>query len=169
MESKIAVRFPNGGGYAPVVVPATRVDAARWLRDHSSPADVVATNAHCLYVVRGYCDSRSFWISAYSERRVLVEGWIFAPRAAELAAASPLGVYTPFWDQPLQKLNDTAFRAPTADVLRQLARRARGALAGRRSQLAGRARIRRTRHAGGQGLRERASGPSTHCDDSPTD
>jgi hypothetical protein len=120
MESKIAVRFPNGGGYAPVVVPATRVDAARWLRDHSSPADVVATNAHCLYVVRGYCDSRSFWISAYSERRVLVEGWIFAPRAAELAAASPLGVYTPFWDQPLQKLNDTAFRAPTADVLRQL-------------------------------------------------
>lgn len=120
MESKIAVRFPNGGGYAPVVIPASRVDAARWLREHSSPSDVVATNAHCLYVVRGYCDSRSFWISAYSERRVLLEGWIFAPRAAELAAASPLGVYTPFWDQALQKLNDTAFSSPTADVLRQL-------------------------------------------------
>jgi hypothetical protein len=120
MESKIALLFPNGGGYAPVVVPATRVDAARWLRDHSEPTDVVATNAHCLFVVRGYCDSRSFWISAYSERRVLVEGWIFAPRAAELAAASPLGVYTPFWDQALQKLNDTAFTRPTPDVLSQL-------------------------------------------------
>jgi hypothetical protein len=117
MESRIAHRHPNGGGYAPVVMPASRVEAARWLREHSTPAQVVATNAHCLAVVRGLCDSRTFWISAYSERRVLVEGWIFAPRAAAMAATSPSGVYTPFWDQGLLRLNDAAFTAPTPEVL----------------------------------------------------
>jgi hypothetical protein len=121
IESRIGARSPNGGGYAPSALPATRVDAARWLREHSSPDDVVATNAHCLYTIKGgYCDSRSFWISAYSERRVLVEGWIFAPRAAAIAGFTPLGVYTPFWDQALLRLNDSAFTAPTLPVLSNL-------------------------------------------------
>jgi hypothetical protein len=120
MEARTGAANPNGGGYAPTALPATRVEAARWLREHSTPSDVVATNAHCLYTVRGYCDSRTFWVSAYAERRVLVEGWIFAPRAAAMAATSPTGVYTPFWDQALQRLNDTAFTAPTSHVLRDL-------------------------------------------------
>jgi hypothetical protein len=69
---------------------------------------------HCLAVVNGWCDSRSFWLSAYAERRVLVEGWGFAPRVAAL------GAYTPFWDQDLLRRNDAAFTAPTATGLGEL-------------------------------------------------
>lgn len=121
MDAAGAHAHPNGGGYVGVQLPAYRTDAARWLRDHSSPDDVVATDAHCLYITaQGYCDSRSFWLSAYSERRVLVEGWLFAPRAAELIAKTGAGVYLPFWDQSLLDLNDEAFTTPTPEVLAQL-------------------------------------------------
>lgn len=105
---------PNGGAYANVPMPRSRVEAARWVRDHSSPHDVIATNAHCLAVRDGWCDARSFWLSAYSERRVLVEGWAFAPRMA-----AP-GTDPSFWDQDLLRRNDAAFSAPTAQGLREL-------------------------------------------------
>jgi hypothetical protein len=81
---------------------------------------VVATNAHCLYrTAEGWCDSRSFWLSAYAERRVLVEGWLFAPRATAQGAFTT-GVYTPFWDPALLALNDAAFTEPTAAGLARL-------------------------------------------------
>jgi hypothetical protein len=114
MDMRKSERMPNGGAYASVPMPRSRIEAARWTRDHSSPHDVVATNAHCLQVVNGWCDARSFWLSAYSERRVLVEGWAFAPRVAAL------GAYTPFWDQDLLRRNDAAFTAPTVEGLRDL-------------------------------------------------
>ncbi|WP_213455032.1 hypothetical protein [Rhizomonospora bruguierae] len=117
MDMKKSIEVPNGGAYANVPMPLSRVTAARWVRDHSDRHDVVATNAHCVQVVDGWCDSRSFWLSAYAERRVLIEGWGFAPRAA------PQSPYNPFWDQALQQLNDAAFTAPTAEVLRELAAR----------------------------------------------
>ncbi|MGI5214174.1 hypothetical protein [Plantactinospora sp. CA-290183] len=114
MDMRKSERVPNGGAYTNVPLPKSRVDAARWTREHSSPADVLATNVHCLAVVNGWCDARSFWLSAYAERRVLVEGWGFAPRVAAI------GAYTPFWDQDLLRRNDAAFTAPTADGLREL-------------------------------------------------
>lgn len=114
MDMKKSIAVPNGGAYANVAMPLTRVTAARWVRDHAGKHDVIATNAHCLQVVDGWCDSRTFWLSAYAERPVLIEGWGFAPR---MAAQNP---YNPFWDQDLQRLNDTAFTAPTAEVLREL-------------------------------------------------
>ncbi|MEV4756361.1 hypothetical protein AB0J86_14775 [Micromonospora sp. NPDC049559] len=114
MDMYKSVQSPNGGAYANVPMPRSRIEAARWTRDHSSPRDVVATNVHCLQVIRGWCDARSFWLSAYSERRVLVEGWGFAPRVAAQ------GSYTPFWDQDLLRRNDAAFTEPTADGLREL-------------------------------------------------
>jgi hypothetical protein len=117
MDMYKSEQWPNGGAYASVPMPRSRVEAARWTRDHSSPKDVIATNAHCLQVVDGWCDARSFWLSAYSERRVLVEGWSFAPRVAAL------GAYTPFWDQDLLRRNDEAFTLPTADGLRALRQR----------------------------------------------
>jgi hypothetical protein len=121
MDAASAHEHPNGGGYVAVWLPAYRVEAARWLRDHSSPDDVVATNAHCLYLTEeGYCDSRSFWLSAYAERRVLVEGWLFAPRTVEMGEKTGGGVYTPFWDQALLRLNDAAFARPSPDVLARL-------------------------------------------------
>jgi hypothetical protein len=116
MDSYKSIKSPNGGAYALISLPKSRVDAARWLRAHTDPDEVVATNAHCLGYWGQLCDSRSFWLSAYSERSVLVEGWGFAPRMA------PTGL-THFWDQPKLDLNDAAFTAPTAQVLGELVRR----------------------------------------------
>ncbi|WP_148086547.1 hypothetical protein [Micromonospora sp. HM5-17] len=114
MDMAKSQRNPNGGAYTTVPLPKSRVDAARWTREHSAPSDVLATNAHCLVVVNGWCDARSFWLSAYAERRVLVEGWAFAPRVAAL------GPYTPFWDQELLRRNDAVFTDPTEAGLREL-------------------------------------------------
>lgn len=108
MDMRAASGFPNGGAYATVPLPLSRVDAARWVRDHSAPGDVLATNEHCLVgQVTGYCDPRSFWLSAYAERRVLVEGWAFAPRVSETGDWR-------FWDADLLRRNDAAFTAPDA-------------------------------------------------------
>jgi hypothetical protein len=113
MDEGKSLRFPNGGAYAPITLPKSRVDAARWVRDHSAPNDVVATNVHCMGYFGTTCDPRSFWLSAYSERRVLVEGWSFAPRMA-------LNGFGPFWDQAKLAVNDAAFTAPTAALLNDL-------------------------------------------------
>lgn len=114
MDMRKAARAPNGGAHPATQLPKSRVDAARWTREHSAPGDVLATNVHCRAVVHGWCDSRSFWLSAYAERRVLVEGWGFAPRMASLDP------YAPFWDQGLLRRNDAAFTSPTEAGLREL-------------------------------------------------
>ncbi|MFE1320326.1 hypothetical protein [Kitasatospora phosalacinea] len=100
-------------------LPASKVDAARWVRAHSEPTDVLATNEHC-WSYDDFADPaapckdyRDFALSAYAERSVLVEGWAFAPRV--MAGTDP-----EFWDQPLLALNDEAFYRPTAQVLAQL-------------------------------------------------
>ncbi|MEV1287985.1 hypothetical protein [Micromonospora sp. NPDC049679] len=113
MDMYKSVQTPNGGAYATVPMPLSRIEAARWTREHSSPRDVVATNVHCLAIRDGWCDPRSFWLSAYAERRVLVEGWAFAPRVAALGLGQ-------FWDQELLRRNDEAFTAPTDAGLREL-------------------------------------------------
>ncbi|MFD7901210.1 hypothetical protein ACFV4F_13305 [Kitasatospora sp. NPDC059722] len=100
-------------------LPAGQVEAARWVRAHSRPTDVLVTNDHCRsendWAVPGQnCwNSLSFWLSAYSERSVLVEGWAYSPRLMSEKSAS-------FWDQPLLKFNDDAIHHPTADILREL-------------------------------------------------
>ncbi|MEU4567000.1 hypothetical protein [Micromonospora sp. NPDC023956] len=110
LDAAAARRFPNGGAYAVVPMPASRVEAARWVHRHSSPDDVLATNVHCRVVTDGWCDARSFWLSGYAERAVLVEGWSFAPRMV----GRPGGAYAPFWDPERLHANDAAFTAPTA-------------------------------------------------------
>jgi hypothetical protein len=97
-------------------IAAEGIDAARWLRDHSDPNDLVATNLHCRPLPdRGdVCDARHFWVSGYSERRMLVEGWAYTTKA--IAAGLKLGVSdrtAPFWDPVLLAANDAAFRTPT--------------------------------------------------------
>ncbi|WP_441245708.1 hypothetical protein [Kitasatospora sp. McL0602] len=93
----------------------SRVEAARWVRSHSAPTDVIATNEH--YLPGTSYDSRVFTLSAFSERSVLIEGWGFAPR--EMASGGGNGV-GPFWDQPLLELNDAAFYSPTPEILAEL-------------------------------------------------
>ena len=102
-----------------VPMPHTWVEAARWVRAHSDPGDVLATNAHCGSAVpadvNGWCPAdhgaQAFWLSGYSERSVLVEGWAFAPRVARHQTTSP------FWDVDLLRLNDDTVYAPTADTV----------------------------------------------------
>ncbi|WP_200213981.1 hypothetical protein [Micromonospora coerulea] len=116
MDAAAARKQPNGGAYAVVPMPASRVEAARWVNAHSDPDDVLATNVHCRTVVDGWCDARSFWLSGYAERAVLVEGWAFAPRMV----GRPEGPYAPFWDAERLRANDAAFTAPTAAGLASL-------------------------------------------------
>jgi hypothetical protein len=113
MDAYKSVKSSNGGAYALISMPKSRVDAARYVRDHSDPDDVVATNAHCLAYYGEVCDPRSFWLAAYSERSVLVEGWGFAPRAAE-------NNFMPFWDPDLLRLNDEAITASTPQNIARL-------------------------------------------------
>ncbi|WP_431901787.1 hypothetical protein [Nonomuraea sp. bgisy101] len=118
------------GALTPADVPAVPeipwegIEAARWVRDHSDPGDVLATNAHCRSNARK-CDSRHFWISAYAERRVLIEGWGYtAKNLAALEDVNRQSMATrPFWDLSLLAANDAAFTAPTEQAVRSLKER----------------------------------------------
>ncbi len=100
-------------------LPATKVEAARWIRAHSEPSDVLLTNEHCWYpndpkkAGEDCTNNQAFTLSAFSERSVLVEGWGFAPRAMDAGTAK-------FWDQGLLQANDDAVYHPTADLLGRL-------------------------------------------------
>ncbi|MEV4349350.1 hypothetical protein AB0J83_33245 [Actinoplanes sp. NPDC049596] len=100
---------------SPAGFPRGALKAGRWLRDHSRPLDIVATNSHCRPDLNG-CDSRDFWLAAYSERRIVVEGWSYTEKAFEAGTlwTSALGRRT-FWDQDLLAANDAMFYTPTAE------------------------------------------------------
>ena len=104
-------------------IPAEGITVARWLRDHSSPDDLTATNLHCIPVPSqpGICDPRHFWVSAFAERRMLVEGWEYTtPAAAYSGTHRRRDRSLPFWDQPMLDANDAAFATPTPENLQHL-------------------------------------------------
>ncbi|WP_170247096.1 hypothetical protein, partial [Nonomuraea zeae] len=98
-----------------VLIPQGAQEAGRWLRAHSSPDDVVATDLHCRPVAWLECDSRHFWVSGFSERRVLVEGWAYAESTLSRAKlfTTPY-LMVPFADPGRLAANDAAFRKPSA-------------------------------------------------------
>jgi hypothetical protein len=49
------------------------------------------------------CDTRNFWLSAYAERRILIEGWAYTAHSRANGW---------FWDQPLLRANDAIFQTP---------------------------------------------------------
>jgi len=101
------------------------VRGARWVRDHSSPGDVVATNRHC-YTREGGggCLAVSFWVSAYTERRVLVESWGYAGRTlAETEDGDVPYARLPFWDPQRLADNDRVFAEATPTATLHLAER----------------------------------------------
>jgi hypothetical protein len=101
-----------GVGYQPV--PDGGLAAARYVRDHSDPDQMIATNAHFRYPLGEGVDPRAFWMAAWSERRAVLEGWGYTARAN----SRPLGA--PFWDPELQELNDDVFLAPSRAHLAEL-------------------------------------------------
>ncbi len=61
------------------------IKAATWLKEHSNPDQLVATNTHTWRAA-----TRNFWVSGYTERRVLVEGWAYiAPEAVGFPPPRP--------------------------------------------------------------------------------
>jgi hypothetical protein len=99
--------------YEPIMVKGTP-EAGRWLRDHSRPDDLVATNAHCAHPVVPQCYNSHFAVAAYTERRVLVNGWSFTPTAHKEAARRHVPVYSmPYWKPGLLAENDAAFTDPS--------------------------------------------------------
>ena len=109
---------------AAATIGAGGVPAARWLRAHSEPGDLVATNAHCRGRAGGsrrLCDARMFWLAGYSERQVLVEGWTYSPRTPERADLFDRPICClPFWDGRTLRDNDDAFRHPSSATVRRL-------------------------------------------------
>lgn len=80
------------------------------LRESSDPSDLVMTNRHCRTgsLDAGDCDPRWFTVSAFSERRVVVEGYGYSP----FSAGSP--VDDEYWDMQLLEANDSFLSAPSS-------------------------------------------------------
>jgi hypothetical protein len=96
--------------------------AARWLRDHSDPNDLVATNAHCRpFPDNSLCDNRIFWFAAYAERHFLVESWGYTARSHdESLRQGKFASIVDFWDPSLLAANDFAFTAPSPETIGRL-------------------------------------------------
>ncbi|MDQ1654946.1 MAG: hypothetical protein QOD41_29 [Cryptosporangiaceae bacterium] len=118
---KLTVSVENYGigplkpGHA-LPIPAGGLEASRWLRDHSSTSDVVATNAHCYYKYKGHCDNRHFWIAAYTERQVLIEGWGYTSHMLTGG-----WYYSKYWNPARLADNDRAFTRPSPGTIGLLA------------------------------------------------
>lgn len=109
--------LPLSSGYA---VGPGAAEATQWLREHTSPGEVVATNVHCFgpEPTTG-CARTAFWLTAHAERRFLVEGWSFVPPEVVGQESTPEtnGIHGPFWDPALLATNDRLFTNPQADDL----------------------------------------------------
>ncbi|MEV0595083.1 hypothetical protein [Nonomuraea cavernae] len=103
--------------------PRGALAAGRWLRAHSHPDDLVATNTHCRRGFESPCDSRTFWTSALSERRVLVEGWAYTAANMDRWRPGEVAPHRAYWDLDRLRANDAVFQEPSPDAVRHLRER----------------------------------------------
>lgn len=98
------------------------LDAARTLKRRSDPDDLVATNAHCMHPKRvaSRCDNRHFWISAHTERRVLIEGWGYTGQSNALSDDGTGLFHTPSPFPDRLAASDAAFERPSAETVGRL-------------------------------------------------
>lgn len=103
------------------LVTSAESGAALWLRAHSRPTDIVATNVHCLgRTTRPNCDARAFWVGAFTERPVYIGGWAYTSAAREMHGQGGRSYkLQPFHDPARFAANEVVFSNPTAaDVAR---------------------------------------------------
>jgi len=91
--------------------------AAQWIVKNTPVGDELATNSHCLSRTQPHCDARSFWLSGFGGRRVLLGGYGVSPAALSLAYPA---WQQPYHNQDLYRLNDGAFKAPNVKALQRL-------------------------------------------------
>ncbi len=96
------------------------VQAATWIRDHSDDYDIVATNAHCRKPAAKKCDNRNFWMAAYTERRIVIEGWGYTQATNGDYSADTRNAYIPTPDPLRLKINDAAFQHPSVATVSRL-------------------------------------------------
>jgi hypothetical protein len=93
--------------------------AARWLRDHSAPDDVVATNTAC-WPKRKDCVALGYLVTGLAGRRSLLEGWAYTQQAMSRQGVGGKAYMlqpSPWADR--RKLTDQLFAAPTRDAVRR--------------------------------------------------
>ncbi|WP_433214343.1 hypothetical protein ACQP00_03775 [Dactylosporangium sp. CS-047395] len=116
-----AAHHANLGTAYHVRVTPDQAAGARWLRAHSTPDEYVATNVHRVGSGPQARQSLAYWISAYSERRVLLGSWGYSPESNAIQAASGgVGPALDYWDPDRLRANDLAVYEPTPDRLRWL-------------------------------------------------
>ena len=106
----------------PAGITFADVQVLRWLKEHSSPDDVLMTNNHCRQQIADPCDRRRFFVGAFAERRVLIEGWTYSKPAAKLYPTYGSFNFADslFWDQELLELNDGFIKSPDAAAAAEL-------------------------------------------------
>ncbi|MEP7332753.1 MAG: hypothetical protein ABI692_11745 [Terracoccus sp.] len=104
------------------LVSAGELSAARWLERNSQPDDVVATNVHCRQKKTvPFCDARAFWVTAFTQRRALLESWAYTTAAHEKHGVGGRPYSRQLFEDPtLFALNEAAFSAPTQAILTSL-------------------------------------------------
>jgi hypothetical protein len=97
----------------PTMFATGGVEAANYIRRKSSVDDVVATNVHCAEARTPRCDNRSFWVSAYTERRIVLEGWGYSAITNKnfVPGMANRFIPTPYPDR--LAINDAAFLYPS--------------------------------------------------------
>ena len=113
--------YTESSYYAEQVGPDA-IAAADWIEANTTPDEVLASNAHCpAGAAQTNCLFLTSWLSAYSQRRVVVGGWGYLPRSVVQASAISAWIGTvPFFDQHKLDVNEAAFYEPTADGLAEL-------------------------------------------------
>ncbi len=105
----------------PPLFAAGGVLAAEYIEAHSGVHDIVATNVHCLRPPGvPKCDNRNFWISANTERRVVIEGWGYTAQTNENFVSGLANALIPAPDQERLRINDAAFVRPSAQTINRL-------------------------------------------------
>ena len=63
------------------------------------------------------CDNRNFWVSAWSERQIVIEGWGYTAATNKNYVAGEANSTIPAPDPERLKLNDAAFTDPSAETI----------------------------------------------------
>ncbi len=122
-----SVRYGIRGAFHPAPLPRTAIttaetQAALWVRDHTPSDAILATNTHCKYQSPyRFCESRSYWVTALTDRRAVVESWAYTEENLNMIGKFKRGFpLFPFDDPARLALNDAAITKPTAAILAEL-------------------------------------------------